>query len=103
MVKGIGLFGQQQKEDAQLEVDLLNSLDHDYIVKLYDNFKFKGPDDLPYHALVLEYLEGGDLSQFLKEMLEKRKILDLTYPLSIHFLITEGGEQELPICPDRNT
>ena len=29
-------------------------------------------------------------------MLEKRKLLDLTYPLSIHLFITEGGEQELP-------
>ncbi|CAG5114331.1 Oidioi.mRNA.OKI2018_I69.chr2.g8390.t1.cds [Oikopleura dioica] len=53
--------------------------DHEYVVKLFDNFKFTAPNGLQHHALILEYMPGGDLAQFFEKMLNN-----------------EGGEQELP-------
>ncbi|CAG5114333.1 Oidioi.mRNA.OKI2018_I69.chr2.g8392.t1.cds [Oikopleura dioica] len=40
---------------------------------------FNAPNGTPYHALILEYLPGGDLAQFFEKMLNN-----------------EGGENELP-------
>ena len=40
-------------------------------MKLLDNFKFTDPEDeQPYHAMILEYMAGGDLAQFCQKMLE---------------------------------
>ena len=50
--------------------------DNDYVVKLLDNFTFTGPKNIPYHALILEYLPGGDLSEYLKEKLLNGKLKD---------------------------
>ena len=41
------------------------------MVRLLDNFKFSDPEnDQPYHAMILEYMAGGDLAQFCQKMLE---------------------------------
>ncbi|CAG5114339.1 Oidioi.mRNA.OKI2018_I69.chr2.g8398.t1.cds [Oikopleura dioica] len=69
MLKGIALLNEQQEEDAKSEVALLQKLDNDYVVKLLDDFVFNGPKNFTYHALILEYLPGGDLSEYLKEKL----------------------------------
>ncbi|CAG5114313.1 Oidioi.mRNA.OKI2018_I69.chr2.g8373.t2.cds [Oikopleura dioica] len=53
--------------------------DHDFVVKLLDDFKFTAPNGLKYHALILEYLPGGDLAQFFEDMLNN-----------------QGSENELP-------
>ena len=71
MLKGIGLFGPKKREDANSEVKLLQRLDHSYVVKLLDDFEFTGPDNLPFHALIMEYLPGGDLSEFIKTKLDR--------------------------------
>ncbi|CAG5114340.1 Oidioi.mRNA.OKI2018_I69.chr2.g8399.t1.cds [Oikopleura dioica] len=42
---------------------------NDYVVKLLDDFVFTDPNNFTYHALILEYLPGGDLSEYLKEKL----------------------------------
>ena len=40
-------------------------------MKLLDDFKFSDPEnDQPYHAMILEYMAGGDLAQFCQKMLE---------------------------------
>ena len=43
--------------------------DHEYVVKLFDNFQFTALNGFRYHALILEYLPGGDLAQFFEKML----------------------------------
>ena len=41
------------------------------MVRLLDNFKFSDPEnEQPYHAMILEYMAGGDLAQFCQKMLE---------------------------------
>ena len=42
------------------------SSDNPYVVKLLDDFKFTGPGDLPFHAMIFEYLSGGDLHKFIE-------------------------------------
>ena len=53
-------------------------------MKLLDDFVFTGPKNFTYHALILEYLPGGDLSEYLKEKLLNGKIYQklssLTFP-----------------------
>ncbi|CAG5114318.1 Oidioi.mRNA.OKI2018_I69.chr2.g8377.t1.cds [Oikopleura dioica] len=77
MLKGIALFDEKQEEEAKLEVDLLRRLDHPHVVKLLDDISFTAPNNQNYRGLILEYLPGGDLSQFFQKKLEN-----------------EGGENE---------
>ena len=88
MLKGIALVSEQQKSEANLEISLLERLgmlifiiqyysiflDHPNVVKLLDSFEFKEPEsDVNYHALILEFMAGGDLGSFCQKMAEKGK------------------------------
>ena len=49
-----------------MSLTIKNFKDNPYVVKLLDDFKFTGPGDLPFHAMIFEYLSGGDLHQFIE-------------------------------------
>ena len=44
------------------EIDLHKSLNHENIIRLYDNF-----EDETHSFLILEYAEKGDLFEFLRK------------------------------------
>lgn len=53
---------------------LLKQMNNEFIVKLLDDVSFTGPNGVPYRGLILEYLSGGDLGQFLANMKKDRNI-----------------------------
>ena len=54
-------MGKQQKMEAIREANLMNKLDHEYIVRFYDSFQARNKLNI-----VMELCENKDLGQFLK-------------------------------------
>jgi serine/threonine protein kinase len=54
-------MSQRMKAEAINEVTILSKLDHPNIVKYYDSFIEKN-----YLNIIMEFCEGGDLSNVLK-------------------------------------
>ena len=73
-MKAIALLSEKVKTDTEDEVKLLKQMNNEFIVKLLDDVSFTGPNSVPYRGLILEYLSGGDLGQFLANMKKDRKI-----------------------------
>lgn len=44
------------------EIQMLKALDHKNILKIYNCFNLRAEDQI---AMILEYLEGGDLKNYL--------------------------------------
>merc|ERR1719478_343522 len=58
----------QEREDALKESQVLSSLQHPYIVKYRENFLEDG-----WLCIVMDFCEGGDLSDRIKKMRSQRK------------------------------
>jgi NIMA (never in mitosis gene a)-related kinase len=59
----------KDRDALQLEVKLLSSLDHQFIVSYNESFIDPGRSML---CLVMQYCEGGDLSVYLKNLRGRR-------------------------------
>ena len=87
VIKQIPLFGLSQKQinDAKLEAKILSSVKSIYIVRYYDSF-----EENNYLNIVMEYCDGGDLSQFLEKNKETKKLLEENMIWNIFLKITIG-------------
>ena len=59
-------MGKQQKMEAIREANLMNKLDHEYVVRFYDSFQARNKLNI-----VMELCENKDLGQFLKRQMGK--------------------------------
>ena len=87
VIKQIPLFGLTQKQinDAKLEAKILSSVKSIYIVRYYESF-----EENNYLNIVMEYCDGGDLSQFIEKNKESKKPLDENLIWNIFLKITIG-------------
>ena len=87
VIKQIPLFGLTQKQinDAKLEAKILSSVKSIYIVRYYDSF-----EENNYLNIVMEYCDGGDLSQFIEKNKETKKLLEENMIWNIFIKITIG-------------
>lgn len=71
------------QESLKQEIGYLKSINHPNIVKLHDIMEKQGKNQKNYMILILEYCEGGDLSQFIRkrgplnEKLIRQFVLDI--------------------------
>ena len=72
VIKQISLLGlcEQQINEYKSEASLLSSIKSDYVVKYYDSFVEKN-----YLNIIMEYCDGGDLSQFIEEKKKSKHFL----------------------------
>ncbi|CAG5104866.1 Oidioi.mRNA.OKI2018_I69.chr1.g1618.t1.cds [Oikopleura dioica] len=89
ILKAIALLSEKVKSDTEDEVKLLKQMNNEFIVKLLDDVSFTGPNSVPYRGLILEYLSGGDLGQFLANMKK-----DLESPSDDDDTDEEGEKEE---------
>ena len=87
VIKQIPLFGLTKKQinDAKLEAKILSSVKSIYIVRYYESF-----EENNYLNIVMEYCDGGDLSQFIEKSKEKKKPLEENLIWNIFLKITIG-------------
>ena len=87
VIKQVPLFGLTPKQisEVKLEAKILSSVKSIYIVRYYDSF-----EDNNYLNIVMEYCDGGDLSQFIEKNKEKNKLLDEDIIWTIFLKITIG-------------
>ena len=87
VIKQIPLFGLSQKQinDAKLEAKILSSVKSIYIVRYYESF-----EENSYLNIVMEYCDGGDLSQFIEKNKETKKPLEENLIWNIFLKITIG-------------
>ena len=87
VIKQIPLFGLTQKQinDAKLESKILSSVKSIYIVRYYESF-----EENNYLNIVMEYCDGGDLSQFIEKNKETNKPLEENLIWNIFLKITIG-------------
>merc|ERR1740117_1262882 len=64
----ISRASKQEKEDAVKESQVLSSLKHPYIVRYRESFHEDG-----WLCIVMDYCEGGDLSERVKKMRQSGK------------------------------
>ena len=86
VIKQISLLGvlEEQKKEYESEAKILNSIKSNYVVKYYDSF-----EDSNNLNIVMEYCDGGDLYQFIKEKNKKRDLMkeDLIWELFIKMIL----------------
>ena len=87
VIKQIPLFGLTQKQinDAKLESKILSSVKSIYIVRYYESF-----EENNYLNIVMEYCDGGDLSQFIEKNKQNNKLLEENLIWNIFLKITIG-------------
>ena len=87
VIKQIPLFGLTKKQinDAKLESKILSSVKSIYIVRYYESF-----EENNYLNIVMEYCDGGDLSQFIEKNKETKKPLEENLIWNIFLKITIG-------------
>ena len=87
VIKQIPLFGLSQKQinDAKLEAKILSSVKSIYIVRYYESF-----EENNYLNIVMEYCDGGDLSQFIEKNKDTKKPLDENLIWNFFLKITIG-------------
>ena len=87
VIKQVPLFGLTPKQisDVKLEAKILSSVKSIYIVRYYDSF-----EENNYLNIVMEYCDGGDLSQFIEKNKGKNKLLDEDIIWTIFLKITIG-------------
>ena len=87
VIKQIPLFGLTKKQinDAKLEAKILSSVKSIYIVRYYESF-----EENNYLNIVMEYCDGGDLSQFIEKNKETKKPLEENLIWNIFLKITIG-------------
>ena len=87
VIKQIPLFGLTKKQinDAKLEAKILSSVKSIYIVRYYESF-----EENNYLNIVMEYCDGGDLSQFIEKNKENKKPLEENLIWNIFLKITIG-------------
>lgn len=77
-------YGQMSEKEKQLivsEVNILRELRHPHIVRYLDRVIDKQATKI---YIVMEYCEGGDLSQYIKRKKREGCVLSLAAPASIH-------------------
>ena len=87
VIKQISLNGLSNKEinEVNQEANILKISNSDFVVKYYDSFKEKDKINI-----VMEYCDGGDLNDFLKEKQNIGKLLDEDLIWQIFIKITIG-------------
>ena len=87
VIKQIPLLGltYQQKKEAKLEANILSSVKSDYIVRYYESFEEKN-----YLNIVMEYCNGGDLSQYINKNKQTKYLLEEDLIWNIFLKITIG-------------
>ena len=87
VIKQISLLGltYQQKNEAKLEAKILSSVRSNYIVRYYESF-----EENNYLNIVMEYCDGGDLSQFINKNKKTRYLLKEDLIWNIFLKITIG-------------
>ena len=86
-LKQISLEGLTPKEISEVnqEVKILSSINSDFVVKYYNSFEEKHKINI-----VMEYCDGGDLNDFLKEKMNEGKSLEEDLIWKIFIKITIG-------------
>ena len=86
VIKQVSLLGvlEGQKKEYESEAKILNSIKSNYVVKYYDSF-----EDGNNLNIVMEYCDGGDLYQFIKEKNKKKDLMkeDLIWELFIKMIL----------------
>ena len=86
VIKQVSLLGvlEEQKKEYKSEAKILNSIKSNYVVKYYDSF-----EDSNNLNIVMEYCNGGDLYQFIKEKNSKKELMkeDLIWKLFIKMIL----------------
>ena len=86
VIKQVSLLGalEEQKKEYKSEAKILNSIKSNYVVKYYDSF-----EDNNNLNIVMEYCDGGDLYQFIKEKNKKKDLIkeDLIWELFIKMVL----------------
>ena len=87
VIKQIPLFGlsQEQINDVKLEAKILSSVKSIYIVRYFDSF-----EENCYLNIVMEYCNGGDLSQFIEKNKSTNILLKEDLIWSMFLKITIG-------------
>ena len=87
VIKQIPLLGlsHQQKNEAKSEVKILSSVRSNYIVKYFESF-----EENNYLNIVMEYCDGGDLSEFLNKNKKTKYLLKEDLIWNIFLKITIG-------------
>ena len=65
------------------------------MVKLFDEFKFVDEENQKYHALILEYMPGGDLAGFFERKLSNGIFLFSIFDLFLLKKLINGKRQTL--------
>eukprot|EP00931_Biecheleriopsis_adriatica_P116158 TRINITY_DN91838_c0_g1_i1.p1 TRINITY_DN91838_c0_g1~~TRINITY_DN91838_c0_g1_i1.p1 ORF type:complete len:384 (-),score=73.67 TRINITY_DN91838_c0_g1_i1:100-1251(-) len=77
VLKEIDLSGRDQKDRAaaEVEVKVLSSLKHPYIVRYWESFmKHQQPEGHKL-CIIMDYCEGGDMWQYIKETKRKHTVI----------------------------
>ena len=87
VIKQISLFNLTTKQinNVKLEAKLLSSINSLYVVKYYDSF-----EENKYLNIVMEYCDGGDLSEFIQRNKETHFLLKEDLIWNIFLKITIG-------------
>ena len=87
VIKQISLHGlsNKEKDEVNQEAEILRKINSDFVVKYYTSFKEKDKINI-----VMEYCDGGDLNDFIKEKKEIGKLLEEDLVWEIFIKITIG-------------
>jgi NIMA (never in mitosis gene a)-related kinase len=87
VIKQISLHGlsNKEKDEVNQEAEILRKINSDFVVKYYTSFKDKDKINI-----VMEYCDGGDLNDFIKEKKEIGKLLEEDLVWEIFIKITIG-------------
>ncbi|CAG5108278.1 Oidioi.mRNA.OKI2018_I69.chr1.g3720.t1.cds [Oikopleura dioica] len=80
ILKAIPLLSDEAHEEAEEEIKRLSNMKNDFFAKLLDDVRFTGPNNVEYRGLILEYLTGGDLGEFLAN-LQKNAVAPAIIPV----------------------
>lgn len=72
--------------EAEEEIQRLTNMNNEFFAKLLDDVRFTGPNNVEYRGLILEYLTGGDLGQFLANLQKNGKEFYFGVELNFEFL-----------------
>ena len=82
ILKAIPLLSDEAHDEAEEEIQRLSSMKNDYFAKLLDDVRFTGPNNVEYRGLILEYLMGGDLGEFLANLQKNGKAVCFAFEVN---------------------